>query len=207
MLTLSASGDSQKRARGPEASESNKQQRLADPASLPPLPIHILTVNIDGIDPGKWEQITNMPVFPQLDIIILTEHHLSAKFRPAYIVESGWDILMVAGPPKQGHLRHIDRGGVAILWKTSANWESKTRNSIRPRIAPIGTSSAPRGQSSPNASYTQYTLPEYIPALTGQAPRTSTTPSSNKTSFPHSTHTFTLAILMPTSRKNKKKHP
>ncbi len=93
-----SSGDSQKRARGPEASESNKQQRLADPASLPPLPIHILTVNIDGIDPGKWEQITNMSVFPQLDIIILTEHHLSAKFRPAYIVESGWDILMVAGP-------------------------------------------------------------------------------------------------------------
>jgi hypothetical protein len=82
-------------------------------------------VNIDGIDPGKWEQITNMSVFPQLDIIILTEHHLSATFRPAYIVESGWDILMVEGPPKQGHLSHIDRGGVAILWKNSANWEVK----------------------------------------------------------------------------------
>ena len=54
---------------------------------LPPLPSHILTVNIDGIeysiDPGKWEQITNMSVFPQLDIIILTEYHLSATFRPA----------------------------------------------------------------------------------------------------------------------------
>ena len=115
---------------------------------------------------------------------------------------------MVAGPPKQGHLRHIDRGGVAILWKTSANWESKTRNSIRPRFAPIGTlTSAPRGQSSPNASYTQYTLPEYIPALTGQAPKISTTPSSNRTSSPHPPHMFTLAILMPTSRKNLKKHP
>jgi len=31
----------------------NKHQRLADPAPLPPLPIHILTVNIDGVDPGK----------------------------------------------------------------------------------------------------------------------------------------------------------
>jgi hypothetical protein len=35
-----------------------------------------------------------MSVFPQLYIIILTEHHLSATFRPAYIVESGWDILV-----------------------------------------------------------------------------------------------------------------
>ena len=97
----------------------------AGPVPLPPLPIHTLTVNIDGLDSGKWEQITKMPAFPQLDIIILTEHHLSAKFRPNYIVESGWDILMVVGPPKQGHLRHIDRGGVAILWKRSANWEVK----------------------------------------------------------------------------------
>jgi hypothetical protein len=107
-----------------EENESNKQQRTASPAPSPPLPIHTLTVNIDGLDSGKWEQITKMPVFPQLDIIILTEHHLSAKFRPTYIVESGWDILM-AEPPKQGHLRHIDRGGVAILWKSSANWEVK----------------------------------------------------------------------------------
>ena len=117
--------NSKKRPRGLEESVGNKQQRTASPASPPPLPIHTLTVNIDGLDSGKWEQITKMPVFPQLDSIILTEHHLSAKFRPAYIVESGWDILMVAGPPKQGHLRHIDRGGVAILWKTSANWEVK----------------------------------------------------------------------------------
>ena len=108
-------GNPNKRAPGLEESGSNKQQGAAGP--LTPLPIHTLTVNIDGLDSGKWEQITKMPVFPQLDSIILTEHHLSAKFRPAYIVESWWDILLVAGPPKQGHLRHIDRGGVAILWK------------------------------------------------------------------------------------------
>jgi hypothetical protein len=40
------SGDSKKRARGPEVSKSNKQQRPADPAPSPPLPIHTLTVNI-----------------------------------------------------------------------------------------------------------------------------------------------------------------
>ena len=117
--------NSKKRPRGLEESVGNKQQRTASSAPSPPLPIHTLTVNIDGLDSGKWEQITKMPVFPQLDIIILTEHHLSAKFRPAYIVESGWDIFMVAGPPKQGHLRHTDRGGVAIVWKSSANWEVK----------------------------------------------------------------------------------
>ena len=60
------------------------------------------TVNIDELDSGKWEQITKMPAFPQLDIIILTEHHLSAKFRPDYIVESGWDILMVVDHQNKG---------------------------------------------------------------------------------------------------------
>jgi hypothetical protein len=117
--------NSKKRPRGLEESVGNKQQRTASSAPSPPLPIHTLTVNIDGLDSGKWEQITKMSVFPQLDMIIPTEHHLSAKFRPAYIVESGWDIFMVAGPPKQGHLRHTDRGGVAIVWKSSANWEVK----------------------------------------------------------------------------------
>ena len=62
-----------KRARGPEERGSNKQHRAAGPSPVTPLSIHTLTVNIDGLDTGKWEQITKMPVFPQLDSIILTE--------------------------------------------------------------------------------------------------------------------------------------
>ena len=114
------SGNPKKRARGLEENERNKQQRTASSAPSPPLPIHTLTVNIDGLDSRKWEQITKMSVFPQLDMIIPTEHHLSAKFRPAYIVESGWDILMVAGPPKQGHLPHEKETSPATTLLASA---------------------------------------------------------------------------------------
>jgi hypothetical protein len=142
-------------------------------------------------------------VFPQLDIIILTEHHLSAKFRPTYIVESGWDILMVAGPPKHGHLRHIDRRGVAFLWKSSANWE------VKQEIVSDHTSHQSAHQC---ATWTikskQFSHPIHItrvsPNGTGTEDFYHTLQQQNK--FPDPSQTFSLAILTPTSRKNKKKH-
>jgi len=37
----------------------------------------------------KWIVIQELPVFPTLDYIILTEHQLSAEFRPDEIIQSG----------------------------------------------------------------------------------------------------------------------
>jgi len=66
-----------------------------------------------------------MPVYPLLDIIILTEHHLSAEYRPEELILEGWEMHMVSGPPMKGHLRHRDRGGIAILWRKALNWKVK----------------------------------------------------------------------------------
>jgi len=41
--------------------------------------------------PAKWVAIQELPVFSSLDYIILTEHQLSAEFRPDKIIKSGWD--------------------------------------------------------------------------------------------------------------------
>ena len=47
--------------------------------------------------PAKWLFIQDLPVFPSLDYIILTEHQLSAEFRPDEIIKSGWDFHAVSG--------------------------------------------------------------------------------------------------------------
>jgi len=40
--------------------------------------------------PDKRNSIQELLVFPSVDYIILTEHQLSAKFRPDEIIKSGW---------------------------------------------------------------------------------------------------------------------
>jgi len=47
--------------------------------------------------PAKWVAIQELPVFSTLDYIILTEHQLSAEFRPEEIIKSGWDFHAVSG--------------------------------------------------------------------------------------------------------------
>jgi len=47
--------------------------------------------------PEKWESIQDLDIFPSFDFIILTEHHLSAQFRPDEIIRSGWDFHAVSG--------------------------------------------------------------------------------------------------------------
>jgi len=47
--------------------------------------------------PEKWESIQELDIFPSLDLIILTEHQLSAQFRLDEIIRSGWDFHAVSG--------------------------------------------------------------------------------------------------------------
>jgi hypothetical protein len=49
-----------------------------------------LTLNICGIIPAKWLFIQGLSVFSSLDYIILTEHQLSAEFRPDEIIKLGY---------------------------------------------------------------------------------------------------------------------
>jgi hypothetical protein len=82
--------------------------------------IRILTINIDGHSKAKWTYLCNSSCFQNLDIIIMTEHHLSSTFRPVVIVESGWSIQHVAGVQKRRSRQHAYRGGVAILTRDAA---------------------------------------------------------------------------------------
>jgi len=75
--------------------------------------------------PAKWVAIQELPVFPTVDYIILTEHQVSAEFRPDEIINSGWDFHAVSGTvttlPQRGYQGQRYRGGLALL----------TRNSMR----------------------------------------------------------------------------
>ena len=59
--------------------------------TLPPPPpvktLQGLTLNICGIIPAKWLFIQGLSVFSSLDYIVLTEHQLSAEFRPDEIIK------------------------------------------------------------------------------------------------------------------------
>ena len=61
---------------------NNKKKHKPPP---PPPPVRVLqglTLNIRGMTPAKWVVVQDLPVFSTLDYIILTEHQLSADFRP-----------------------------------------------------------------------------------------------------------------------------
>ena len=82
--------------------------------------IRILAFNIDGYSKAKWTYMCNLSCFKNLDIIIMTEHHLSSTFRPIEIVESGWSIYQVASVQKRQSRQQEYRGGVAILTRDAA---------------------------------------------------------------------------------------
>ena len=54
-------------------------------------------------------------------MIILTEHHLSATFRPKELIDSERNIRSVAGVLKRRSKQHQHRGGVAILYRNTSN--------------------------------------------------------------------------------------
>jgi len=80
-----------------------------------------LTININGFSEEKWKYILSPPGILSVSVIILTEHHLSATFRPKELIDSGWNIRAVAGIPKRRSKQHQHRGGVAILYRSASN--------------------------------------------------------------------------------------
>jgi len=105
----------------------NKKQKQTPPHRHPhpqssialPTNVHFkcVTININGF----WKCILSLPVIKSVSVIILTEHHLSATFRPKEVIDSGWNIRAVAGVPKRRSKQHHHRGGVAILCHNTAN--------------------------------------------------------------------------------------
>ena len=79
--------------------------------------------------PAKWLSIQELPVFSSLEFIILTEHQLSAEFRPDEIIKSGWDFHTVSGTvttlPQRGYRGQRYRGGLALLTRNSMRFSIK----------------------------------------------------------------------------------
>ena len=73
--------------------------------------------------PEKWESTQELDIFPSLDYIILTEHHLSAQFRLDEIIRSGWDShavsVAVTNLTRQGYRGQRHRRGLAFLTRNS----------------------------------------------------------------------------------------
>jgi len=82
--------------------------------------------------PEKWESIQDLDIFPSLDFIILTEHKLSAQFRPDEIIRSGWDFHAVSGAvtnlPRKGNCSQRHRGGLALLTRNSKDFSVKMKS-------------------------------------------------------------------------------
>ena len=76
--------------------------------------------------PAKWVAIQELPVFSTLHYIILTEHQLSAEFRPDEIIKIGWDFHAVSGTvttlPQRGYHGQRHRGGLALLTRNSTRY-------------------------------------------------------------------------------------
>jgi len=82
--------------------------------------------------PEKWDPIQDLDIFPSLDYIILTEHQLSAQFRPDEIIRSGWDFHAVSGAvtnlPRKGYRGQQHRGGHALLTRNSKHFSVKMKS-------------------------------------------------------------------------------
>jgi len=84
---------------GPATSHVGSNKKTPKPPPPPP-PVRALqgsTLKIRGMTPAKRLSILGLSVFPSLDYIILTEHQMSAEFRPDKIIKSGWDFHAVSG--------------------------------------------------------------------------------------------------------------
>jgi len=64
--------------------------------------------------PEKWDSIQDLYILPSLHFTILTEHQLSAQFRPDEIIRSGWNFHAVSGVvmnlPRKGYRGQRHRG-------------------------------------------------------------------------------------------------
>jgi len=98
---------------------NNKKQHKPPPPTPLVQALQGLTLNIRGMTPAKWVAIQELPAFSSLNYIILTEHQLSAEFRPDEIIKSGWDFHAVSATvttlPQRGYRGQRYRGGLALL--------------------------------------------------------------------------------------------
>ena len=105
-----------------KALQSNKKKHKPPPPTPPVRVLQGLTLNIRGMTPTKWVAIQELPVFSTLDYIILTEHQLSAEFRPDEI----WDFHAVSGTvttlPQRGYRGQRCRGGLALFTRNSTHF-------------------------------------------------------------------------------------
>jgi len=112
--------------------DSNKKQKTRSFASsLSIRSFHGLTLNIRGMTPGpeKWDSIQDLDIFPILEIIILTEHQLSAEFRRDENIRSRWDFHTASGAitnlPRNEYRGQRHRGGLALLTRNSKYFSVK----------------------------------------------------------------------------------
>ena len=70
-------------------------------------------LNFHTFSEAKWTKLQTF--VKDLDVIVLTEHHLSSTFRPVGVIGDGWTFRSVSGPAMTGPLAHLHRGGIAIL--------------------------------------------------------------------------------------------
>jgi len=113
--------------------DGNKKQKTKSPPSYPSIrSLHGLTLNIRGMTPEKWESIQELDIFPSLHFIILTEHQLSAQFRPDEIIRGGWDFhavsCAVTNLPREGYRGQRHRGGLALLTRNSKHFSVKMKS-------------------------------------------------------------------------------
>ena len=73
---------------------NNKKKHKPPPPPPSVRALHGLTLNIRGMTPAKWVAIQELPVFSTLDYIILTEHQLSADFRPNEVISPKEDTVL-----------------------------------------------------------------------------------------------------------------
>jgi len=123
--TLTPSRETSRPDDAPDSPGSKKQKLTSThlsshPQSSTGLSSHVdfkcVTININRFSEEKWKYILSLQITKSVSVIILTEHHLSATFRPKEVIDSGWIIRAVAGVPKRRSKQPQHRGGVAILY-------------------------------------------------------------------------------------------
>jgi len=100
-----------------------------------------LTLNICGLTPAKWLSIQGLSAFYSLDHIILTEHQLSAEFRPGEIIKLG------SIPPKLDRQHEEER--VLLTSPTCTHFMYSIQSHSRLTQLPVLPSTSPSPLSCP----------------------------------------------------------
>ena len=99
------------------------------------LPLTTFSFSFDSFPANSlhiFGTVEDLAIFLSLDFIIVTEHQLSAQFRPDKIIRSGWDFHAVSGAvtnlPQKGYRGQRHRGGLALLTRDSKHFSVKMKS-------------------------------------------------------------------------------